>query len=146
MNKQNKQSALIHIIPCIGSIIATLIVGASMALVDRLWDRPGWIDWIPPGAIFAIMGGLTAGIVFIGIMAALKINEINNLTYPAFVLVASCGPMMLVWNVYSCNGFNWVSGPLTLAGFIVMGFIGMLLPYFYSRIKRLMAGERIFTK
>lgn len=121
--RRNRQKM---VLPFIFSAFATLAAGALMALVDRLWDRPLWIDWIHPGAFFAIIGGLSSGIVYILTMVHFDIKERGSLTYPLLVLLSSSVPMLLVWNVYSCNALNLLSGFLTLIGFIVAGFAAIV--------------------
>jgi hypothetical protein len=149
--KKNKQSAKrgsswMLAIPFITSMTANMILGALMALADNLWDRPAWIDWIPPGVLFAICGGLTAGSIYLLTMAKFNIKGGGSLIYPASVFLASCLPMMLIWDKYSCNGFDSISGLLTLAGFIIMGFVGMLFPVLFFLIKSFFTGERLFAE
>lgn len=143
LTRQEKRR--ISIIPFITTMFATLIAGALMALVDKLWDRPVWIDWIHPGVLFAVFGGLTAGITDILTMAKLNVKKSGSPIYSAVVFLASCTSMMIVWNKYSCNGFNKLSGPLTLIGFIVFGFLGIRISLLCSFIKKALTGKQILS-
>ncbi len=113
------------IMPFVIPAATAFIFGTLMTIVARVWDRPFLLEWIHPDILLDISVGLVVGVVYLLATIIFNVKQSDDTMHSAIAFLISAIPMMLVWNVYSYNSFNWLSGLLTLAGFIVMSFAGV---------------------
>jgi hypothetical protein len=101
-----------------------LFSGALLSIIDKVFDRPPWIDWIPPALLVIIIGGI---VLAISELVISRWQKKYNIIFFVFRSAPASLLLLFGWS-FSCNHPSLVDGILI---FLATFYWGILAISFY---------------